>query len=174
MVDVRSTEPRQREEVAENGSNGIIPSLTGDIRHLIPRLGLRNYWYPAIPARRVGSRNPIQVKMLGDVICFFRGESGKVAAISDVCPHRGALISEGTCHFKGTVSCPYHGWVFNEQGKNVAVLGEGPKSSVSGKIGTEARVYSTQELKGVVFIWMGDEAPAPIEEDVPEKRDYPL
>ena len=107
--------------------------------------------------------------MLGDVICFFRGESGKVAAIADVCPHRGALISEGTCHFKGTVSCPYHGGVFNEQGKNVAVLGEGPDSSVTGKIGTEARVYSTQELKGVVFIWMGDEAPAPIEEDVPEE-----
>ena len=127
MVDVRETEPGQRDEVAENGSNESIPRLTGDIRHLVPKLGLRSYWYPAIPGKRVGSRNPIQVKMLGDVICFFRGESGKVAAISDVCPHRGALLSAGTCHFKGTVSCPYHGWVFNEQGENVAVLWRGAR-----------------------------------------------
>ena len=30
-----------------------IPKLTGDIRHLIPKLGLRNYWYPAITDRKV-------------------------------------------------------------------------------------------------------------------------
>ena len=35
-----------------------IPRLTGDIRHLIPKLGLRNYWYPAITDRKVGSRKP--------------------------------------------------------------------------------------------------------------------
>ena len=28
--------------------------LSGDIRPQIPPLGLRNYWYPAIPDRRVG------------------------------------------------------------------------------------------------------------------------
>ena len=33
-----------------------IPKLSGDIRHLIPKLGLRNYWYPVIADRSVGSR----------------------------------------------------------------------------------------------------------------------
>ena len=148
--------------------NGAMPRLTGDIRHLVPKLGLREYWYPAIGAKRVSARNPVQVKMLGDDICLFRGKSGDVVAIQDVCPHRGALFSEGTCHWNGTVSCPYHGWVYDEDGRNVAVLGEGPDSGVAGKVGTEARVYPTRTLKGVVFIWMGEEAPAPIEEDVPE------
>ena len=34
-------------------SNGV-PKLGGDIRHLIPKLGLRNYWYPAVEDRTVG------------------------------------------------------------------------------------------------------------------------
>jgi hypothetical protein len=59
--------------------------------------------------------------------------------------------------------------VFDESGKNVAVLSEGPDSGVCGKPGTEARVYPTRALKGLVFVWMGEGDPAPIEEDVPEE-----
>ena len=92
-----------------------------------------------------------------------------MTAIGDVCPHRGARLSEGHCHYRGTVACPYHGWVYDESGKNVAVLSEGPDSGVCGKPGTEARVYPTRTLKGVVFVWIGEQEPAPIEEDVPEE-----
>ncbi len=142
-------------------SNGAIPKLSGDIRPLIPALGLRNYWYPAIAARRVGRRKPVKVSMLGEDLCLFRGATGDVVAIQDVCPHRGARLSEGDCHYRGTVACPYHGWVFDESGKNVAVLSEGPDSGVCGKPGTEARTYPTRTLKGVVFVWVGDGDPAP-------------
>ena len=150
-------------------ANGAVPRLHGDIRHLIPTLGLRNYWYPAVEARKVGWRKPLKVSMLGEDICFFRGASGEVVAIQDICPHRGARLSEGDCHYKGTVACPYHGWVYDESGKNVMVLSEGPTSTVCGKAGTEAKVYPTRTLKGVVFAWVGDGDPAPITEDVPEE-----
>jgi phenylpropionate dioxygenase-like ring-hydroxylating dioxygenase large terminal subunit len=155
---------------ATNGhGKGVIPKLSGDIRTLIPKLGLRNYWYPAIADKKVGSRKPVKVALLGEEICLFRGATGAVAAIQDVCPHRGARLSEGDCHYRGTVACPYHGWVFDESGKNVAVLSEGPDSGVCGKPGTEAKIYPTRTLKGVVFVWVGDDEPAPIEQDVPEE-----
>ena len=144
-----------------------VPKLTGDIRPLIPPLGLRNYWYPAITAAKVGTKHPVQVTLLGEDLCLFRTESDGIAAIQDVCPHRGARLSEGSCHWKGTVSCPYHGWVYDAQGQNVAVLAEGPDSTVCGQKGTEAKAYPVQVLKGIVFAWMGDGEPAPIEEDVP-------
>ena len=149
--------------------NGAIPKLSGDIRPLIPALGLRNYWYPAIAERRVGRRRPVKVSMLGEELCLFRGADGGVVAIQDVCPHRGARLSEGHCHYRGTIACPYHGWVYDESGKNVAVLSEGPDSGVCGKPGTEARAFPTRTLKGVVFVWIGDGDPAPIEDDVPEE-----
>ncbi len=53
-----------------NGSaqaaSGAIPKLSGDIRPLIPKLGLREYWYPALPDREVGARKPAKVSLLGD------------------------------------------------------------------------------------------------------------
>lgn len=148
---------------------GRVPRLSGDLRPLIPKLGLREYWYPAIGARRVGKKRPVRVSMLGEDLCFFRDANGEVVALTDYCPHRGARLSEGDCHYPGTVACPYHGWVFDGEGKNVAVLSEGPDSLVCGKPGTEARKFPTRELKGVVFVWMGAGQPAPIEEDVPEE-----
>ena len=145
-----------------------IPELRGDIRHLIPKLGLKEYWYPAVNASEVGTKKPKQVRMLGTDLCFFRDKKGEVVALNDVCPHRGGILSEGDCHFKGFVTCPYHAWTFDGEGKNVAILTEGLDSKICGTPGTEARKYPTQTIRGVVFIWMGDGAAAPIEEDVPQ------
>ncbi len=158
----------ENEEFTPNG--GRVPRLSGDIRHLIPKLGLREYWFPLCGVNRVKKNKPMRVRMLGEDLCVFRGASkGEIHALTDICPHRGARLSEGDCHYAGTVSCPYHGWTFDGKGTNVAVLSEGPNSQVCGKPGTEARAYPTQVLKGVVFVWMGDAEPAPIEEDVPEE-----
>jgi phenylpropionate dioxygenase-like ring-hydroxylating dioxygenase large terminal subunit len=155
-------------EYTPNGGN--VPRLSGDIRHLIPKLGLREYWYPLCGLGRVRRKKPLRIRMLGEDLCVFRGtRKGEVYALTDICPHRGARLSEGDCHYAGTVACPYHGWVFDGSGMNVAVLSEGPNSLVCGKPGTEARAYPTRVIKGIVFVWMGDGEPAPIEEDVPEE-----
>ena len=172
MVDVRSRATELTtgdEQLGDVEDHTRIPRTSGDIRHLIPKLGLRNYWYPAISARRVPKRKPLKVQMMGETLCFFRATNGQVCAIQDVCPHRGSSLSRGKIHWSGTVTCPYHGWVFDEHGKNVMVLTEGPQSIVCGMPGTEAKLYPTKELKGVIFVWIGDTEPAPIEEDVPEE-----
>jgi phenylpropionate dioxygenase-like ring-hydroxylating dioxygenase large terminal subunit len=150
-------------------STNRIPDLRGDIRHLVPPLGLREYWHPGVRAKEVRRNKPTKVRMLGTDLCFYRDRQGVVVAAHDVCPHRGASLSEGLCHFAGTVTCPYHGWTFDGHGELQAVLGEGPDSKMVGVAGTSARMYPTRELKGIVFVWMGDGKPAPIEEDVPEE-----
>lgn len=136
-----------------------------EMRLLIPARGLPEYWYPALPERSVPRRRPVGVKILGEEIAFFRGKSGEVVAVADVCPHRGGSLQRGDCHYAGTIACPYHGWVFDERGECVAVLSEGPDSRIPGKV--RIRTYPTQTHKGLVFIWMGEGAPAPIHEDVP-------
>ena len=156
-----------RGQLEHDAPIGDVPDLSGDIRHLIPKYGLRNYWYPAISEHKVPKRRPVQVQMLGEELVFFRGKDGTPAALQDVCPHRGARLSEGHVHWKGLISCPYHGWTFDEDGKNVMILSEGPESRVCGRTGTEAYVYPTITLKGVVFAWIGDTKPAPPEEDIP-------
>ena len=116
-----------KQKARTKGGNGQVPDLTGDIRHLVPSLGLRNYWYPAVLKTRVPKRHPIQVRMLGEELCFFRGAEGQAVAIRDICPHRGARPSEGTCHWKGTVTCPYHGWTFDEARQERGGAQRGPR-----------------------------------------------
>jgi phenylpropionate dioxygenase-like ring-hydroxylating dioxygenase large terminal subunit len=161
MVDVKPKDAVTSASVATE--QRAAPSVK-DIRGLIPPLGLTEYWYPALEDKKVKCK-PIGLKMLGEDLVFFRGKDGNVAALWNVCPHRGGSLMHGDCHFEGTVSCPYHGWTFDSDGNVLAVLPEGPESKIPGKV--QARKYPTVTLKGMVFVWMGNEAPAPIEEDVP-------
>src|SRR5204863_9844709 len=64
------------------------PTDPDDRRSLIPPLGLREYWYPALPAHAVGGKKPVAQRLLGTDLVFFRDTQGAVQALLDVCPHR--------------------------------------------------------------------------------------
>jgi len=130
-----------------------------------PRMGFREYWYPAIKARRVGAKKPVRVKMLGEEIVLFRGKDHQVVALTDWCPHRGARLSNGLCDFPGTITCPYHGYVFDDTGQCVAGLIEAVESPLAPKM--RAKHYPTAESNGLVFVWMGQTPPVPLAEDLP-------
>ena len=137
----------------------------------VPVLGYRNYWYPAIQARKLG-KQPLHVKLLGDDVVLFRDLSSRAAyAMADRCPHRNASLSQGNIFFPGTLSCPYHGWTFDTDGHLVAVLTEGPDSPMVGKV--RHRTYPVREFRGFIWIWMGDGAPVPLEEDLPPEIGNP-
>ena len=137
------------------------------IRDQMPPLGLTEYWYPAVAAAKVGRRKPLRRQLLGQDVVFFRGKKGNIVALTNWCPHRNASLGAGQCIFAGTITCPYHGLTFDETGATVAFLGEGAKSKFVERGKAVARSYPTRTLKGLVFVWMGDGDPAPIEEDVP-------
>lgn len=130
-----------------------------------PRVGFREYWYPGIWAKKVGRNRPVRLKMLGEELVLFRGKDGAVVALSEWCPHRGARLSNGLCDFAGTVTCPYHGYVFDENGQCVAGLIEAVDSTLAPKL--RAKKFPTAECRGIVFIWMGETAPVPLDDDLP-------
>ena len=53
-------------------------SRSSAIKSLIPELGLTEYWYPAILAKKV-KRRPVGVRMLGEKLVLFRA---RTAALS--------------------------------------------------------------------------------------------
>lgn len=174
---LRFHEWRTEKKLREDATRGIVPpadislgtprqgATVTDRRQMVPPLGLREYWYPMLPARRVKGRKPLYWQMLGQELALFRDEEGNVAAVSDICPHRGASMSRGDCFYKGTISCPYHGATFDKAGECKAFIPEGPDSRMVGNL--KIRSYPTRTLRGWVFVWMGEGEPAPIEEDVP-------
>ena len=104
------------------------PHDPDDRRSLIPAQGLREYRYPALPARAVGWRRPVGLRLLGTDLVFFRDTHGEVQALWDYCPHRGVYLSLGKCVWRGYLSCPYHGATFNGTGECVEFITEGPGS----------------------------------------------
>ncbi len=153
---------QQAGEIQETGieSPGAESSTAPDL----PELGHRNYWYPIIEARRIKKR-PVAVSLLGEEIVLFPGKDGKVVALVDRCPHRGTKLSRGRILFPGTLSCGYHGWTYNEHGECVAAVVEGPESRLPGNVHVQA--YPTEERFGIVWAFMGEGEPPPLEEDLP-------
>lgn len=147
-----------------------IPDDPGEIPyqpHGIPRLGWEEYWYPVITARELGKK-PLPVKLCGQEIVVFR-DAGQVFALADRCPHRGVRLSPGRCEFpgSGTISCPYHGWVFDgASGRLVAALMDGPDAPIARKVGIKK--YPVREHAGMIWIYPGQLAPPKLEEEVPE------
>ena len=122
--------------------------------------GLRNYWYPVAPSWQVGNA-PIGLTRLGDQIVLWRDKEGKVHALEDRCPHRGARLSLGW-NLGGSVACWYHGsrsgWRRHraESAGRVRCPLEGQKCVKS---------YPVEEHAGAIFLWFGDDAnkePAPL------------
>ena len=158
MTQMRSTKSSPKEDSREFGA------------YRAAELGFRNYWYPALSSTEVHERPRLRI-MLGDGIVFLR-RNGKAYAIANRCAHRGtslALSPEKTYPFKGTntITCSYHGWTYDvTNGVCVAHVTEGPDSDVPGKL--RIRTYPVEERKGIVWIWMGQGQPVPVEEDVPK------
>ena len=170
-------------ENIRNGNGATKPEVFGasqvGVFDFVPRVGYREYWYPGVEAKLI-KRKPVALKILDEDIVFFRDKDGKVAALTDYCPHRGARFSGGfrrtggggpepgrhNDEFSGYLTCPYHGFTFDGTGECVAALTEGPDSGLVSRL--RAQAYPTVELKGIVFVWMGKTAPVDIKDDIPD------
>lgn len=65
---------------------------------------------------------PLRIFLEGKPLVIFRGKLGKIIALEDRCPHRGAPLSKGYLS-DGAIACPYHGWTFSEEGKCLKIPG---------------------------------------------------
>lgn len=113
-----------------------------------PLVGTR--WCVGTVKRPKGSVTLFNNKNLG----IFRDR-----VIDNVCPHRGAILSEGKMTSKGNITCPYHGWEYTTNGKLVNI-----PSCDSIPMWADAESYKSKELYD--FVWATfdkdlDECPEP-------------
>jgi phenylpropionate dioxygenase-like ring-hydroxylating dioxygenase large terminal subunit len=90
--------------------------------------------------------------------------------LHDRCPHRGVPLSHqlATQEFPGTWTCCYHGWTFDlETGALVAAITDGPDSPICGKVAV--KTYPVEERIGLVWVYVGDGDPPPVESDIPSE-----
>ncbi|CAN5549874.1 hypothetical protein BH24ACT15_BH24ACT15_01570 [soil metagenome] len=127
--------------------------------------GLRNYWYPVKWSNAL-TTDPQEITLGGETIMIMRDVDGRAYGLHDRCPHRGVPLSQGDQQFPGTVSCAYHGWTFAlNDGVLKAVITDGPDSPICGK--ASVQTYPLEERLGLVWLWLGDRDPHPIDDQLP-------
>ena len=66
---------------------------------------------------------PQKISLYGKDYVLWQDEAGEVNGLSNVCPHMGAMLSEGWCETKAdsssTVVCPFHALKFDRDGCTV-------------------------------------------------------
>jgi hypothetical protein len=68
----------------------------------------------------------------------------------------------------------YHGWTYDlRTGDLVAALTDSPDSPICGKATVKIRVYPVEERAGLVWVYVGDGDPPPLEADIPSELCQP-
>jgi phenylpropionate dioxygenase-like ring-hydroxylating dioxygenase large terminal subunit len=112
---------------------------------------LRNAWYLGAWDYEV-TRDMLARSILEESVLFFRSEDGSAVALSNSCPHRMAPLNKG--QLRGdSVECPYHGLVFNRDGKCILNPHPGGKGPVPNWL--RLRKYPVVERDGAVWLWAG-------------------
>jgi len=73
---------------------------------------LRNCWYVAASDHELIDGKLLRRTLLEDHVLLYKGESGKIIALNDRCPHRGAALSKGGME-GDSMRCMYHGIKFH-------------------------------------------------------------
>lgn len=106
-------------------------------------MGMFDHWHPVFPAHKLKKKRLAEITLGGSSICLYRGESGAVGAINNVCPHRRLKLTYGKI-IGDKVECRYHGWQFD-------ACGEGESRSTP-KMHTCTDSYTTREEHGYIWI----------------------
>ena len=114
---------------------------------------IRNAWYVAAWADEIGEA-PLARRICNEPVVLFRDRQNRVAALLDMCCHRGAPLHMGKVVEEG-LQCGYHGLIFDRSGTCVRVPGQ---EHILER--TRVRSFPVVEQDAFVWIWMGDPAKA--------------
>jgi phenylpropionate dioxygenase-like ring-hydroxylating dioxygenase large terminal subunit len=109
------------------------------------------FFHPVLAARKL-RKAPVRVEVAGRAYVLFRDHTGRAAALRDRCPHRFAPLSAGRVAPDGRLTCAYHGWNFDAEGR-----GRSPSQPTLAR----CDVASFQLLEAYDYLWLaGREVPA--------------
>ena len=96
----------------------------------------------------------------GQPIIVMRNQAGNLAALSNLCAHRGTLLVDGPGNTK-RFQCPYHAWTYRDDGTLLSVphLGKADLNKASHCLPT----YRCEAWHGLVFVSMNPDV-APLAE----------
>lgn len=126
---------------------------------------LRRFWHAVMPVDYLTSgMKPF--RLLGQDLVLFLDKDGQPAALEDRCRHRTAKLSKGWCE-NGQVTCGYHGWTYNGQGKLTCIPQFDAETPIPN--GYDVKAFRCQARYG--YVWVALDEPLQPIFDIPEEND---
>jgi 5,5'-dehydrodivanillate O-demethylase len=123
---------------------------------------LRRFWHPVARVETLPKGRARAIRILGEDLTLYRGESGEFHLVGARCAHRGTVLQ--TAWVEGEeLRCMYHGWRYDGTGLCTEIPAERQARARMPRIAG----YPTRSYAGLVFAYMG-ELPVP-EFDLPRK-----
>ena len=79
---------------------------------------IKHTWYPISISRNVNKNKINTVRFNSKDYILYRDKNEEIVFRNRWCPHRGADMSDGILN-QDCISCPYHGWEFNNSNGNI-------------------------------------------------------
>lgn len=98
-------------------------------------------WITVARAEAIAPRKACVIQTGEGKVAVFRAEDGRLHAIEDRCPHRGAALSNGLVYDNDKVACGDHGW-------SIRLADGGVEPPECGQV----RTFPVKVEDGVVFV----------------------
>ncbi len=91
-----------------------------------------------------------RMKYFGQEMIAWRADSGQLTVMNAYCEHLGAHLGFGGSVVGEVLQCPFHGWQWNQQGRNVCIP---PYEDRPPNRGRRITTYPVVERNSSVYIW---------------------
>jgi 5,5'-dehydrodivanillate O-demethylase len=119
---------------------------------------LRLFWHPVAVGRKLAAGTARALRILGEELTLYRGESGKPYLVGGRCAHRLSVLHTGWIEGE-QLRCMYHGWKFDGMGQCTERPAERDAVTSSVRIAG----YPLVEYCGLIFAYLGPGEAPPFE-----------
>ncbi|ODQ87952.1 Rieske 2Fe-2S domain-containing protein [Mycolicibacterium flavescens] len=105
-------------------------------------------WFQVAWSADVTDHAVVPLHYFGRDLVAFRQADGSVGVLDAHCQHLGASLAHGGCVVDDGIQCPFHGWVWDGQGRNVRIPYEKRPNR-----GRRIRSYPVTEANDSIYIW---------------------
>lgn len=113
-------------------------------------------WFQVAWSDDISAEQVRRLKYFGKELVGWRGASGQVTVMDAYCEHLGAHLGHGG-HVDGeAIECPFHGWQWNHEGRNVCIPYEKHPNR-----GRRIRTYPVVERNDSIYMWHDSEGREP-------------
>lgn len=114
-----------------------------------PPLSMRpTGWFQVAWSDEIGVGEVHRMTYFGQEMIAWRAASGRLTVMNAYCEHLGAHLGHGGQVNGDVLQCPFHGWQWNHEGRNVCI----PYQDRPNR-GRRIRTYPVVERNSSVYIW---------------------